>query len=67
MIGDAIVNTTGKGLELLPEEFLDDRRIARQSLRKLLDCDFQVATFSHGEAITVHAKQQIATFLRAHH
>ena len=67
MIGDAIVHTNGKGLEMLPEEFLDDRRIARQSLHKFLDYDFQVATFSHGEAIATHAKQKVAAFLRSHH
>ena len=67
MIGDAIVHTAGKGLEMLPEEFLDNRRMARQSLHKLLNHNFQTATFSHGEAITPHADQKIAAFLRSHH
>ena len=67
MIGDAIVHPDGKGLDLLPEQFLEDRRVARQSLHKLLDYDFQVATFSHGAALVAHAKQQFAAFLRSHH
>jgi len=67
MIGDAIVHPAGTGLALLPEQFLEDRQVARQSLHKLLDYTFQVATFSHGEPIVGHANQKFAAFLRSHH
>ncbi|MEI6085154.1 MAG: MBL fold metallo-hydrolase [Verrucomicrobiota bacterium] len=64
LIGDAILNTPGQGLELLPDQFIADKKLARQSLQKLLEFDFQVLTFGHGEPIATEGKQALANFLK---
>lgn len=64
LMGDAILNTPGKGLELLPEQFIEDSKQARHSLHKLLEYDFEVVTFSHGDPIVAKGKAALADFLR---
>jgi glyoxylase-like metal-dependent hydrolase (beta-lactamase superfamily II) len=64
LIGDAIIHTPAKGLHLLPEQYIEDKKQARLSLKKLLDLNFKVATFSHGEPLTGDAKKRIAAFLK---
>lgn len=64
MIGDAILNTPGKGLELLPDQFIADKKLARQSLQKLLTLDFETVTFGHGEPLVAGGKPVLAQFLK---
>jgi glyoxylase-like metal-dependent hydrolase (beta-lactamase superfamily II) len=64
LLGDALLNPSGKGLHLLPEQFIEDRKQALQSLRKLLDLNFKTATFAHGDPIVGDAKKKIASFLK---
>jgi glyoxylase-like metal-dependent hydrolase (beta-lactamase superfamily II) len=64
LIGDAILNTPGKGLELLPDQFIEDKKLARQSLQKLLAYDFAALTFGHGDPLPVGGKQALANFLK---
>jgi glyoxylase-like metal-dependent hydrolase (beta-lactamase superfamily II) len=64
LLGDALLNPSGKGLQLLPEQFIEDRKQALQSLRKLLDLSFKTATFAHGKPIVGDAKKKIASFLK---
>ncbi|HUK81584.1 MAG TPA: hypothetical protein VLZ12_03025 [Verrucomicrobiae bacterium] len=64
MLGDALLNPSGKGLQLLPEQFIEDRKQALQSLRKLLDLNFKTATFAHGDPIVGDAKKKLAAFLK---
>lgn len=64
LIGDALLNPAGKGLQLLPDQFIEDKRRARVSLQKLLELNFKVVTFGHGVPITKDAKKTIAAFLK---
>jgi len=63
LIGDALMNISGKGLALLPAQYLEDKTQALQSLHELLDLNFKIATFAHGDPLVKDAKKQIAKFL----
>lgn len=67
LIGDAILNGAEKGLELLPDQYIEDKKLARQSLRKLLELEFQTVTFAHGEPLVKDAARKLARFLKPHH
>lgn len=64
LVGDALLRQPNRGVELLPDQYLEDRKEALASLRKLLELDFKVITFAHGDPITEDAHQAIATFLQ---
>ena len=64
LLGDALLHLPNKGLALLPKQYIEDRKQAIQSLRKLLDLDFKVVTFAHGDPIVENAKRKIAGFLK---
>lgn len=64
LIGDTLLNVRGNGLSLLAESYCEDRRQARQSLKKLLPLSFKVVTFAHGEPIVEAAKGRIASFIK---
>ena len=64
LVGDILLNPSGKGLSLLPEPYIEDRKQALQSLPKLLELNFKTVTFAHGDPIVANAKKQIANFLK---
>ena len=64
LTGDSILHLPDDGLSLLPEPYIEDRKQALKSLAKLLDLDFKVITFAHGEPLTENAKRQISAFLK---
>jgi glyoxylase-like metal-dependent hydrolase (beta-lactamase superfamily II) len=64
LIGDALLNIPGKGLALLPAQYLEDKKQALQSLCRLLDLSFRVATFAHGDPLVGDAKKEITKFLK---
>jgi glyoxylase-like metal-dependent hydrolase (beta-lactamase superfamily II) len=64
LIGDALLNTPGKGMQLLPDQFIEDKKLAKKSLQKLLEFNFKIATFGHGDPIVKDAKKQIANFFK---
>jgi|YelNatPaOPRAMG01_1025707.scaffolds.fasta_scaffold03065_14 hypothetical protein len=64
LLGDVLVNTSGRGPALLPEQFLEDRDQAIASLHRLRDITFQVATFAHGAPLTKDAKAHITKLLK---
>ena len=64
LIGDALLSAPDKGLQLLPEEFIEDKKQARASLQKLLEYNFKIVTFAHGDPIVKDAKKALATFLK---
>jgi glyoxylase-like metal-dependent hydrolase (beta-lactamase superfamily II) len=65
MMGDALLHLPNKkGLALLPEQYCEDKKLARQSLKKLLELDFKTVTFAHGEPLVDNAKKQITDFLK---
>ncbi len=65
MLGDGILNPPDKGLQLLPDQFIEDRKRARESLRKLLDLNFKTITFAHGVPLSKDAKKALAAFLKS--
>ena len=64
LVGDAVLRRPEKGIELLPEQYLEDRKQALTSLRKLLELDFKIITFAHGDPVTEDAKKVITAFLQ---
>lgn len=64
LMGDALLNPDNKGLKLLPEPYIEDRKQALKSLPKLLDLSFQTITFAHGDPIVENAKKEITNFLK---
>lgn len=64
LLGDALLNPPGKGLQLLPDQFIEDKKQARQSLQKLLEFNFKIATFAHGDPILKDAKKVLSDFLK---
>jgi glyoxylase-like metal-dependent hydrolase (beta-lactamase superfamily II) len=64
LIGDALLNAPGKGLQLLPDQFIEDKKLARASLKNLLEYNFKIVTFAHGDPIVKDAKKQIADYFK---
>lgn len=64
LMGDALLNLPDEGLALLPDQYIEDRKEAIRSLRKLTELDFKVVTFAHGNPLTDNAKEQIVNFLK---
>jgi hypothetical protein len=64
MVGDILLNSRGKGLTLLPEPYIEDRKAALKSLPKLLENSFAAITFAHGEPIVKNAEKQVENFLK---
>jgi hypothetical protein len=64
VIGDILLNPAGKGISLLPDDYLEDQKLALKSLTRLHDLKFNNATFAHGAPITGNADEQILSFLK---
>jgi glyoxylase-like metal-dependent hydrolase (beta-lactamase superfamily II) len=63
-IGDALLNAAGEGLHLLADQFIEDKKQARASLQKLLEYNFKIVTFAHGDPIVKDAKKALTSFLK---
>lgn len=64
LIGDALLNLPDAGLALLPDQYIEDRKLCLRSLTQLLDLNFKTVTFAHGDPIVGDAKNRIAAFLK---
>lgn len=64
LVGDTLLNQGDEGLMLLPEPYIEDKKQALKSLHKLLDLNFKIITFAHGNPIVQNAKNEIANFLK---
>jgi glyoxylase-like metal-dependent hydrolase (beta-lactamase superfamily II) len=64
LMGDTLLNQNGKGLTLLPDAYIEDKKQIMKSLQKLLELDFAIATFAHGDPIAQDAKKAIARFVK---
>lgn len=62
-IGDALIHLPPEGLRLLPDKYCADAAQNRDSLRKLLSCDFQVMTFAHGAPLVESARARLQKLL----
>jgi len=63
LLGDAIIGNPPGALGLIPGPKLDDPRKLKQSLRKLLDYDFDVLLLCDGQPLLSGGKQKVAEFL----
>ena len=63
LLGDAIIGNPPGALSLIPEPKLDDSSKLKQSLRKLLDYDFEVLLLSDGQSVLSGGKLKVAEFL----
>ncbi len=58
-------HATARGVGFLPDKYLDDPARARASGRRLLEMDFDVLCFGHGDPIRRGARQVLAEAVRA--
>lgn len=58
-------HATARGVEFLPDKYVDDPARARASARRLLEMDFDVLCFGHGDPITRGARQVLEGVVRA--
>jgi len=64
LMGDSLLNQGERGLRLLPDAYIEDKMQLLKSLRKLLELNFKIATFAHGNPIVQDAKRTIARFVK---
>lgn len=58
-------HTTSRGVEFLPDKYLSDPARARATARRLLELDFDIVCFGHGDPITRGARQALAEVVKA--
>jgi|SRR5579871_4360875 len=64
LVGDTLLNQREKGLSLLADAYLEDKKQTLKSLQKLLELEFNIVTFAHGDPIVQNAKNRITHFLK---
>ena len=63
-IGDALINLPAPyGFSMLPDKYCADPRLARASLRRLLDLDFVRMLFAHGTPLLTGARTKLEGLL----
>jgi hypothetical protein len=63
LMGDALINVEPHSFAMLPEKYCANPKLARQSLRKLLDFSFEIMTFAHGLPIVSGARRDVENLL----
>ena len=63
VIGDALINSEPYGFSLLPAKYCRDLKAMRQSLRGLLDYEFERILFAHGIPIMTKARSRLEQLL----
>ncbi len=56
---DLLTNAGGEGLAFVPSEDQDEPARARETVRKLLDLNFEILCTNHGDPVIRGAKQAI--------
>jgi len=56
---------TSRGVEFLPDKYLSDPARARATARRLLELDFDILCFGHGDPIKGGARQVLAEVVKA--
>jgi len=64
IVGDALIGKIPGKVNLLPPEKYKDIQLAKQSLRILLDNDFETLLVGDGECILKNARKTVAEFLQ---
>jgi glyoxylase-like metal-dependent hydrolase (beta-lactamase superfamily II) len=63
-VGDALVNLDAEnGVAFLPDKYSANPKQSRQSLRKLLNLEFEMMTFAHGHPLVRDAKKRLTRLL----
>jgi hypothetical protein len=57
-------HVTKQGVEFLPDKYMNDAARARESARRLLDVNFDILCFGHGDPITRGAQKLVADLVR---
>lgn len=63
ILGDALINFEPHGLTFLPAKYCTNFKVMRQSLRQLLELDFERILFAHGMPITFRAHERLVQLL----
>jgi glyoxylase-like metal-dependent hydrolase (beta-lactamase superfamily II) len=63
IVGDALINFEPHGFDLLPQKYCSNQKQMIRSLRRLLDLDFNVTFFAHGNPIVTRARERLASLL----
>jgi len=63
IVGDALINFEPHGFALLPQKYCSNQKQMIRSLRRLLDLDFNVIFFAHGNPIVTRARERLASLL----
>jgi glyoxylase-like metal-dependent hydrolase (beta-lactamase superfamily II) len=58
-----ILHVGSRGIEFLPEKYMNDAARARESVRRLMEIDFDILCFGHGDPITKDARTTIASVM----
>lgn len=62
-VGDALIHLPALGFTVLPEKYCINAPLLRDSLKKLLSCDFRIMTFAHGNPLVENARDRLASLL----
>ena len=63
-VGDALINLPAPpGFSLLPEKYCENLKVARGSLRRLLDLSFERILFAHGTPLVAGARAKLEHLL----
>jgi glyoxylase-like metal-dependent hydrolase (beta-lactamase superfamily II) len=57
-------HVTKQGVEFLPDKYMNDAARARESARRLLEVNFDILCFGHGDPITRNAQKMVADLVR---
>jgi glyoxylase-like metal-dependent hydrolase (beta-lactamase superfamily II) len=57
-------HVTARGIEFLPDKYMNDAARARDSARRLLEVNFDILCFGHGDPITKGARKVLADVVR---
>ena len=57
-------HVTGTGVEFLPDKYLSDPATARDSARRLLEVDFDVLCFGHGDPILKGGRKVVSELVK---
>ncbi len=59
-----LLHVGSKGVEFLPDKYMSDPGKARESARRLLEVDFDILCFGHGDPIMTNARKVLADVVR---
>ncbi len=64
IMGDGLINSLERGLELLPSKYCQNQVLLKNNLKPLLILNFDNMVFAHGNAIVGGAKERLRDLLK---